>query len=96
MIELDDAEWALVEDLFDPRGREGPPATYDRRLIVEAMLFLARTGCQWRYLPDRYPPWPAVWQQWRRWRASSVWATAMLRIAERSGSRRAARRHPRW
>lgn len=56
MIELDNAEWALVEDLFDPPGREGRPATYDRRLMVEAMLFLARTGCQWRYLPDRYPP----------------------------------------
>ena len=82
MIELDNAEWALVEHLFDPPGREGRPATYDRRLMVEAMLFLARTGCQWRYLPDRYPPWPAVWQQWRRWRASGVWAAAMLRIAE--------------
>lgn len=82
MIELDDAEWARVEDLFDPPGREGRPATYPRRDMFDAMLFLARTGCQWRYLPDRYPPWPAVWQQWRRWRASGIWAAAMLRIAE--------------
>ncbi|MPZ24703.1 MAG: transposase [Dehalococcoidia bacterium] len=29
------------------------------------MLFLARTGCQWRYLPERYGNWTAVWAQWR-------------------------------
>jgi len=81
MIELSDAEWALVEDLFDPQGRRGVPARYLRRLMVDAILFLARTGCQWRYLPDSYPPWEAVWQQWRRWRANGVWAHAMARLA---------------
>lgn len=81
MIELENAEWALVEDLFDPPAREGRPATYPRRQVVEAILFLARTGCQWRYLPACYPPWEAVWQQWRRWRASGVWSRAMARIA---------------
>ena len=81
MIELENAEWTLVEDLFDPPAREGRPASYPRRQVVEAILFLARTGCQWRYLPACYPPWEAVWQQWRRWRASGVWARAMTRIA---------------
>jgi len=47
------------------------------------ILFLARTGCQWRYLPAAYPPWEAVWQQWRRWRENGVWARAMARIARR-------------
>ena len=83
MIELTDREWALVDDLFDPAGRRGKPAVYKRRQMVEAILFLARTGCQWRYLPDRYPPWEAVWQQWRRWRENGVWARAMARIARR-------------
>ena len=49
--------------------------------MVDAILFLARTGCQWRYLPACYPPWEAVWQQWRRWRANGVWARAMTRLA---------------
>ncbi|HEX7949744.1 MAG TPA: IS5 family transposase [Candidatus Limnocylindrales bacterium] len=83
MIELDNAEWASIEDLFDPPGRRGRAARYPRREVVEAILFLARTGCQWRYLPDRYPPWSAVWQQWRRWRESGVWAIAMARLATR-------------
>jgi transposase len=46
MIGLEDTEWALVEDLFDPPGREGAPARHPRRQVVEAILFLARTGCQ--------------------------------------------------
>jgi transposase len=48
---------------------------------VDAILFLARTGCQWRYLPDRFPPWEVVWQQWRRWRDNGVWEKAMTRLA---------------
>jgi putative transposase len=82
MIALTNDEWDLVTDLFDPRGRRDKPAQYDRRAMVEAMLFLARTGCQWRYLPARYPPWEAVWQQWRRWRENGVWARAMTRLVE--------------
>jgi len=81
VIEISDTEWALVEDLFNPTGREGKPARYPRRDVVNAILFLARTGCQWRYLPACYPPWEAVWQQWRRWRTNGVWARAMTRIA---------------
>jgi transposase len=45
------------------------------------MLFLARTGCQWRYLPERYGAWTAVWAQWRRWRATGVWERTMVRLA---------------
>jgi putative transposase len=81
LIELTDEQWALVWDLFDPKGRRGAPARFDRRQMVDAILFLARTGCQWRYLPDCYPPWPAVWQQWRRWRENGVWRRAMARLA---------------
>lgn len=80
-IALCDEQWGLVADLFDPPGRRGAPAQIPRRQMVDAMLFLARTGCQWRYLPERYGSWGAVWQQWRRWRANGVWARAMARLA---------------
>ncbi|MFV2063813.1 MAG: transposase [Chloroflexota bacterium] len=80
-IALTDAQWELVADLFDPPGRRGAPARIPRRRMVEAMLFIARTGCQWRYLPERYGNWTAVWAQWRRWRADGVWERAMVRPA---------------
>ena len=44
MIELDNAEWSLIQDLFNPPGRRGRTARYPRRQVVEALLFLARTG----------------------------------------------------
>ncbi len=85
-IALSDMQWELVADLFDPPGRRGAPALIPRRAMVDAMLFIGRTGIQWRYLPDRYlpdryPPWTAVWSQWRRWRANGVWTAAMARLA---------------
>lgn len=80
-IALTDEQWELVADLFDPAGRRGAPAVIPRRTMVDAMLFIARTGIQWRYLPDRYGAWTAVWSQWRRWRANGVWAAAMARLA---------------
>lgn len=80
-IELSDEHWDLVADLFDPQGRRGAPASVPRRAMVDAMLFICRTGCQWRYLPAGYPGWGAVWQQFRRWRANGVWERAMARLA---------------
>jgi len=82
------------EDLFDPPGRRGVPATYSRHEMADAILFLARTGCQWRHLPDRFPPWAAVWQQWRRLREKSVGAKAMVRLAAILGLPIAARVDP--
>jgi transposase len=75
-IALSDEQWDLVADLLDPPGRRGAPALVPRRQMVDAMLFIARTGCQWRSLPERYGAWTAVSAQWRRWRASGVWARA--------------------
>ncbi len=69
IIDLTVGEWDLVADLFDPECRRGAPEVYPRRLMVEAMLWMARTGVPWRHLPVRFPPWTAVWSQRRRWRA---------------------------
>jgi len=67
-IELSNNQWNLVKDVFETK--RGRPPRIPRREMVDAMLFLARTGCQWRYLPARYPAWGAVWQLWLRWRAT--------------------------
>ena len=77
VVELTDEEQGLVEALFDPPVHRGVKGTIPRRDIVDAILWVARTGCQWRYLPACNPPWETVWQQWRRWRSNGVWATAM-------------------
>jgi transposase len=77
--DLSDGQWALVRDLFE--ARRGAPPRIPRRRMVEAILYLARTGAQWRYLPGEFGPWGAVWQQFRRWRDAGVWGEAMRRLA---------------
>ena len=50
------AEWALVADLFERDGLRGAPPRYDRRAVVNACVYLVRTGCAWRLLPKSFPP----------------------------------------
>jgi transposase len=79
-IALSDEQWELVADLFNPPGRHGAPAVIPRHQMVDAMLFIARAGCQWRYLPERLRGVDRGLGQWPRWRANEVWATAMARL----------------
>jgi len=51
-IALTDEQWELVADLFDPPGRRGAPAQIPRHQMVDAMLFIGQTGCQWLTCPS--------------------------------------------
>ncbi len=64
---LTDAEWALVEDLFDNTGQRGVPPQYERRALVDACCYVVRTGCSWRMLPKGFPTWQNVYRTFRRW-----------------------------
>ena len=50
------------------------PRTTDVRAVLDAIIDLLRTGCQWRQLPNDLPPWPTVHGCFRGWRMSGVWA----------------------
>lgn len=64
--DLSDEQWQAVESLLTKTM--GRPPTADRREVVNAILYLVRTGCQWRYLPDSFPNWATVHSCYRRWR----------------------------
>ena len=68
LTDLSDAEWAALEPLLPPPARTGRPWKWPRRLMVEAVFYLVRSGCQWRMLPRCFPPWPTVFAHFRRWR----------------------------
>lgn len=63
---LTDAEWKVVkgvlDEVSDNRGRKPIHAP---RLMMDAVFYLVRTGCQWRMLPKDFPPWKAVWSRFR-------------------------------
>jgi transposase len=54
--DLTDAEWALLEPLMPPRKTTGRPRTTGLRDVFDAILYIATTGCQWRMLPNDFPP----------------------------------------
>src|ERR1700754_1287358 len=54
--DMTDAEWALIARRLPPRRRLGRPRTTDLRRIIEAILYVLATGCQWRALPRDFPP----------------------------------------
>lgn len=67
--DLTDAEWALVEPLLAHGAhRRGKRPTVDRRQVINAIVYRARTGCPWRYLPHDYPNWHTVATCFRTWR----------------------------
>jgi transposase len=65
--DLTDAEWALVSDLFERHGGRGAPPTHSRRVLLNACIYVVRTGCAWRLLPKVFPPWRAVYKAFRGW-----------------------------
>jgi len=72
--DLTDAQWALIEPVFIRRvGKYGNRAKWSKRLLVDAVLYLVKTGCQWRMLPKEYPPHNTVHAFFRRMRLSGVW-----------------------
>jgi len=55
--DLTDEQWALLEPVFNTPGKRGPKHAPDLRTVVDAMLYISHTGCQWRYLPESFGPW---------------------------------------
>ena len=66
--ELTDQEWNRIKDLLPPEksGKRGRPSK-DNRMILNAMLWIARSGAPWRDLPERYGPWETVYSRFRTW-----------------------------
>lgn len=71
--DLTDAQWALIERLIPAAQPGGRPRSVDLREVVDAVLYLLRTGCSWRLLPNDLPPWGTVHYYYRRWRLDGTW-----------------------
>lgn len=67
LTDLSDAEWARLEPLL-PVAHTGHPRHHSLRTIVNALLYVLRSGCAWRLLPHEWPPWQSVYYYLRKWR----------------------------
>jgi putative transposase len=66
--DVTDAQWALIEPYIPAAPPGGRPRKTDMRDVVDAIFYILRTGCQWRYLPVDLPPRSTVWRYFDQWR----------------------------
>ncbi len=64
-------EWQLIADYF-PRHRLGRPRKREMWQLLNAVLYVVRTGCPWRMLPTNLPPWQTVYGYFRRWKKNGL------------------------
>lgn len=71
--ELTTAEWNRVKELLPPErsGKKGRPRK-DNRNMLNAMLWIVRSGCQWRELPEYYGSWQSVYARFRKWEKDGI------------------------
>src|SRR5208283_5067161 len=70
---LTDAQWAYLKPMLPQPAKRGRPPK-DRRRIMDAILYLVKCGCPWRYLPADFPNWKTVYHVFRQWVHNHQWA----------------------
>ena len=70
-----DAEWFVMEPLLPPASALGRPRATDMRTVINAILYIASTGCQWRQLPKDFPPYSTVQGYFYAWSRGGIFAS---------------------
>lgn len=87
--DVTDEEWALIEAELPPAKTLGRPRTTALRAVINALLYMLTTGCQWRQLPKEFPPYSTVQRFFYRWRDDGLWQRLnhdlLMRVREASG-----------
>jgi putative transposase len=74
LTNLSDAEWHLLAPLLPPEDAStGRPRLHRYRTLVNAILYVLRSGCAWRLLPRDFPRWKTVSHSFRKWRRDGTW-----------------------
>src|SRR5436309_9570145 len=83
--DVSDAEWEFLVPYLTLMREDAPQREYSLRDLFNAVRYVVKTGCQWRFLPHDLPPWTAVDQQARRWIDAGVFEaiTHELRVLVR-------------
>lgn len=83
--DLSDAEWNSLREYLPTPKAQGRPRTHPLRDVLDAIFYVLKTGCQWRFLPHDFPPWSSVYYHFRRFRLSGLCSVILkvLREAER-------------
>jgi transposase len=84
-----DEEWAMIEPHLPAPASRGRRRETNMRDVVEAIFYIARSGCQWRLLPKDFPPYSTVQRYFYAWRDNGVWQTInhvlLMEVREAAG-----------
>jgi transposase len=87
--DLTDAQWEVLEPLIPARAEDATNVSYERREIVNGILYVLRSGCPWRLVPHDLPAWGTLYWYFRTWRDQGVWdqilQTLRKRVREKQG-----------
>jgi len=78
--DLTEAEWEIIEPYFPAWNS----SEHHKRSLINAVFYIEKTGCQWRYLPKEYPPYGAVWSFFRRAKVSGLWEKVMSELVRKT------------
>jgi putative transposase len=82
--DLTDRQWAIIEPMMLKPGRgPGRPMKLDLRAVMNAILYVLRTGCQWSYLPKEYPNFNSVYYHYHKWCQNDTWEDINTALRER-------------
>lgn len=76
---LTNDEWELIEDVFPEAALTGRPRR-DPRAVLDAILWVLRTGSPWRDLPEEFCPWQTAWRMFDQWNAEGILAEILHRL----------------
>jgi putative transposase len=79
-----EAEWLLLSAWLPARRRVGRPREVDLRVVMNAILYILATGCQWRALPKEFPPYTTVQYYFYCWRDQRIWRRINLALVRRA------------
>lgn len=84
--DLTEDQWIILKPLVVKPLRsvrsKGRPPKQEFRAEINGMLYVLKTGCQWRMLPKDFPPWKTVYGYLRRWRLDGTWEVALQALRE--------------
>jgi putative transposase len=92
--DLTDAQWKRVAMLFPKKPQRGRPREVSYREILNAILYLLRTGCAWRLLPHDFPHWKTVYTYFRLWRLEGLWERIHDRLRDSTRQEAGRKRSP--
>lgn len=92
--DLTEAEWEVLQPFIPKPLSGGRPAEHERREIVNAILYVLRTGCGWDYLPHDFPPAKTVYDYFRQWRKSGLWERVNAALTQQSRQRQGREAEP--